>query len=324
MRVGMRDVAKHAGVSVATVSHVLNQTRFVAEETRQRVLKSIAELDYSPDPLARSFKTGKRNLIGFIVPDIANRFWATMIDEVENVLSAQGKKLIISNTKETRGREIDNIRILASGVVDGLIIASTLQDFQQIQEVVPEDFRMVFVDRTVNRCPCDCIISSDHDAIFKGMQALIQEGHKRIGYIVGLDRLSTSKNRLAAYRETMKAYGLPIENGFIQQGDSMANSSLQLVQNLLDLECTAIVVSNQVMSDDVLFYFSSHDIRVNEDIGLLVYGSEDRAEYTQNGIHLILQPSAEMGRLAGRQILERIDNPSSPIKNILLYSALSR
>ena len=89
-KVSIRDVAALAGVSTATVSHVINNTRYVKEETKRLVLKSIEELHYSPDATARSFKTGKRNLIAFIVPDISNPFFATMIEEVENVISKEG------------------------------------------------------------------------------------------------------------------------------------------------------------------------------------------------------------------------------------------
>lgn len=324
MRTSMRDVAKKSNVSVATVSHVLNNTRFVTEETRQRVMDAIAELGYSPDSLARSFKTGKRNLIGFIVPDIANPFWATIIEEVENVLSMKGKKLIIVNTKETESREIENIRILASGIVDGLIVASTLTDYHLIQKLVPEKFPMVFLDRIVTNCLCDSIISSDYDAMYKGVETLIQEGHRKIGYIKGLERLSTSQDRFSAYKAAMHSYNLPVDEKFVQQGDSMAKSSVLLLGELLEAECTAIVVSNNVMSDDVLFYFNEHDIKIGRDISLLTYSSGDKVDFSQRRMHLISQPSSEMGKIAGAQILERIDDPSLPIKNIILHSTLIR
>ena len=101
MKASMKDVAKHAQVSVATVSHVINNTRFVSEETRKKVMDSIKALEYVPDLSARSFKTGRKNLIGIIVPDISNPVWAIIIEEVESVLAKDGYKLLIVNTKET-------------------------------------------------------------------------------------------------------------------------------------------------------------------------------------------------------------------------------
>ena len=104
----------------------------------------------------------------------------------------------------------------------------------------------------------------------------------------------------------------------------MAKSSVLLLGELLEAECTAIVVSNNVMSDDVLFYFNEHDIKIGRDISLLTYSSGDKVDFSQRRMHLISQPSSEMGKIAGAQILERIDDPSLPIKNIILHSTLIR
>ena len=103
MKVTISDVARLAGVSTATVSHTINSTRYVSGETKEKVYRAIAELGYTPDASARSFRTGKKKTIGFIVPDISNKFFATMIESVENYLSAHGYHLIIANTKENAG-----------------------------------------------------------------------------------------------------------------------------------------------------------------------------------------------------------------------------
>ena len=105
MKVTISDVAKLAGVSTATVSHTINNTRYVSNETKEKVYRAIAELGYTPDASARSFRTGKKKIIGFIVPDIANKFFATMIESVEKYLSAHGYQLIIANTRENMERE---------------------------------------------------------------------------------------------------------------------------------------------------------------------------------------------------------------------------
>ena len=123
MKVTISDVAKLAGVSTATVSHTINNTRYVSNETKEKVYRAIEELGYTPDASARSFRTGKKKIIGFIVPDIANKFFATMIESVEKYLSANGYQLIIANTRENMDREETNIRLLTAGLVDGLLVA---------------------------------------------------------------------------------------------------------------------------------------------------------------------------------------------------------
>ena len=141
MKVTISDVAKLAGVSTATVSHTINNTRYVSSETKEKVYSAIAELGYTPDASARSFRTGKKKTVGFIVPDISNKFFATMIESVENYLSMHGYHLIIANTKEDMDREETNVRLLTAGLVDGLLIASTMDDFGRFDQMIPAGSR---------------------------------------------------------------------------------------------------------------------------------------------------------------------------------------
>ena len=317
----MRDVAQHAGVSVATVSHVINNTRFVSPETKERVLKSIQELDYSPDATARSFKTGRRNLIGFVVPDIANSFFATIIEESESVIARKGFRLIVVNTKETKQREADHLRALTSGIVDGLIVASTMENYTEFAQNISSPLPIVFIDRSLEGSLCDTIMIQNYNAVYRGVESLIQEGHTKIGYISGLPRLSTTIERLSAYRDAMKNYGLPIEDGFVQRGDSMSRSAVPHLAHLLELGCTAVVVGNNVMADDVLYYLNEHDIKIGRGFSIIGYDDTDHTNYNMRRMHMVRQPAKDLGRLAGQQILERMEFPDRPIKNIVLQAS---
>ena len=204
MKVTISDVAKLAGVSTATVSHTINSTRYVSGETKEKVYKAIAELGYTPDASARSFRTGKKKTIGFIVPDISNKFFATMIESVENYLSSHGYHLIIANTKENPEREENNVRLLAAGLVDGLLIASTMEDFSRFDALIPAGFPVVLVDRTfeVKRFPSVCV--SNFQPIYRSVCRLSGKGAKRIGIVGGLPRLSSTQERISAYRQAVE------------------------------------------------------------------------------------------------------------------------
>ena len=322
MRPNMKDVAALANVSVATVSHVINNTRFVSPETRQKVLDSIKQLEFYPDPVARILKTGKKNLIGFIVPDIANEFFATIIEEVEAVLGKHNYKLIVVNTKETKEREIENLQILSSGIVDGLIIASTLESFDPIKKVVPENFPMIFIDRTLPDCNCDTIIISNYDSMFCGVERLILKGHTKIGYITGLFHLSTTKERFKAYKDALEKHNILVEDKYIKYGGSVSNSSIKQAEELINEGCTALVVSNNVMASEVLYFLYSRNIKVGEEISLLGYNDSSHPSYMMNKIDYIAQPVVSLGRKAGEQILERIKNPQGTVTNNVLHSSL--
>ncbi len=320
-RSSMKEVAAMAGVSVATVSHVINDTRFVSEETRKKVMDSIKKLDYSPDQMARIFKTGRRNLIGFIAPDISNIFFARIIEEVESTIGHKGYRLIVSNTKETQEREMESIKILANGIVDGLIIASTMSSYHQLEPLLSNDLPCVFIDRALLDCPNDIITISNYRAVFIATETLINAGHRRIGYIAGLSRLSTTTERLQAYQDAMETYHLPVEDSFVCMGNSMRNGAGEFVEKLITAGCTAMIVSNNAMADDVLFFLAEHNLK--NKIALVGYNDSGYQSYGMRSIYTVCQPAADLGRAAGAQIMERIAKPDMQTREIILQATFS-
>lgn len=318
-KVSIRDVARHAGVSIATVSHVINNTRFVKEETRSLVEKSIEELHYSPDATARSFKTGKRNLIAFIVPDISNAFFATLIEEVETVISKEGFKLLVINTKETQKREIDNLRLLSSGIVDGFILASTMEDYTEITGLVPKNIPVILVDRNLPGAPYDSVTVANYQAMYNGVEYLIRRGHKKIGFITGIPRISTTAERLDAYRDAMEKHHL-YSDSLVCVGTSMSTLVSENLDTLLARGCTALVISNNIMAIEAMMLLNKRGIRPHHDIDLIGYKDSEQAQYGLQHMSLIRQPVVELGRAAGTQLLDRLKHPDMPVQKILLQA----
>ena len=323
MKVTISDVARLAGVSTATVSHTINQTRYVSEETRDKVYAANRELGYTPDASARSFRTGKKKTIGFIVPDISNKFFATMIEAVENCLSAHGYHLIIANTKENAEREETNIRLLSAGLVDGLLIASSIEDFSRFESLIPAGFPVVLVDRTFEAKRFPSVSVSNFQPIYRSVCRLAGKGDKRIGIIGGLPRLSSTRERIAAYREAVADCGLPQDEALIRFGNSMENSARACLDELLEQKCDAIVVAQGLMASDTVIYLHEKGLRLGEDIDLVTF-----VDYDSNINHLysnqmdcIVQPVEELGEAAGEQILQRIESPDAPVFEQVLTSA---
>ena len=217
--VSIRDVATLAGVSIATVSHVINGTRNVNDTTRAAVEKAIEELHYVPDSTARSFKTGKRNLVGFVVPDISNAYFSTMIEEVEDILAQEGYRLLVLNTREDPVREAEGLNVLTSGLVDGLILATTMTDCKCLTASIPNGFPVVLIDRYLPGAPYDAVSVSSYGSMRLGIDYLIRKGHRKIGFLTGIPNISTTADRLKAYQDGMAAGGLSTEN-LIQVGTS--------------------------------------------------------------------------------------------------------
>lgn len=314
-RIGIQEVAQRAGVSTATVSYIINNKKQVSPETRKRVEQSIKELGYRPNEIARSFKTGKKNLVAFIVPDIANNFFSTLIEEIESVLASENYKLMILNTKETKLRELDSINTISRGMVDGVILASTMGDYSEIKDVLPPSIPIIFIDRELPDCPSDSITVNCYDATSAGIENLIAKGHFRIGYITGLPRISTTIERLNAYTAVMKKHGI-YDPSLIRIGDSMSHCVKTNLDSLLDSGCSAIVITNNVMATEAMLQMLDKGILPGRDVDMLGFKDSFQAQYGLQHMDLIVQPTQELGQLAGRQILKRMADPSAPQEHI--------
>ena len=307
------DVARAAGVSTATVSHTLNGTRTVSEHSRELVMKAIRELGYTPNAFARSFRTGKKNIIGFVVPDISNQFFARLIETVESSISAEGFHLIIANTQENKERELQHLRYLTSGVVDGILLASTMESYSEFSAVLPASFPTVLADRKVDAAPFSSVTVSAYQSVYRSVASLIEQGQRRIG-------LSTSRERLAAYRQAMSDFAIPIEDGFIQHGDSMERSAWNSTRELLKQRCTAIVASNGLMGTDVYHCLRECGMQIGRDVELVCFSDFDSPLLESSPVRLVAQPVDELGKMAGEEILRRIKDRAAEQKQILLSS----
>ena len=313
----LRDVAKLAGVSTATVSHALNGTRFVSEEIVQRVKKSAEELQYTPNMVARGFRRGKSNTIGLILPDISNHFFSSLVGIIENSLSKKGYHLIIAITNENFQLERQHLQYFSAGVTDGIILASAATDAAKIEEVLPGGFPITLIDRCPNDLVWDSVAISSERAIFDAVSYLVQKGHKRIGFLSGLPTLSTTQERLGAYKMALKQNDLPFDEEMMCLGNSQVESSKTGTEALISVGCTAIVVCNGLMTYEAQQYLWDRSEPLMEKIDIV--GFKDGYRLVA-GSAFIAQPIEELGIRSAEQILYRIENTEAPIREIVLNS----
>ena len=323
MKVTISDVARLAGVSTATVSHTINNTRYVSGDTKEKVYQAIRQLGYTPDASARSFRTGKKKTVGFIVPDISNKFFGTIIESAENYLSANGYHLIIANTKENMEREETNLRLLTAGLVDGLLIASTMDRFSRLDGLIPAGFPVVLVDRTFEAQKYSSVSVSNFQPIYRSVCRLAAKGKRRVGIIGGLPRLSTTRERIAAYQTAVADCGLTQDEALIRYGDSMEDSAPPCLDELLSLGCDAILVCQGLMASVTIAYLRGKDIWPQRDLELVSFVDYDTHayEFYYDQVDQIIQPVEELGRAAGEQILLRVEKPDAPVLERVLTSS---
>ncbi len=316
----MKDVARYAGVSVATVSHVINNSRFVAPATKEKVLKGIAELNYSLDLSAKSLKTGRKYLIAFLVPDISNPFFSTLSEEIESHLMPSQYRLLLANTKENPEKELAHLAALTP-LVDGFILASTLPSSAKIKRIVGTRKPVVLLDRRLQDAPWDCVSSNSYHAVQEGTSYLLQHGHKRIGYIADLPHLSTTKERTQAYIDCMKDSGY-FDETLLISARSFARKNHLHVRTLLQRGVSAIILSNQLMAIEAYIELNEQRLKGVTGIELLGFEDSNQPQYGLRHMHKIVQPTQTLARSAAERILKRIEGEEAEPRNFVFPSKL--
>ncbi|PYG85767.1 LacI family transcriptional regulator [Ruminiclostridium sufflavum DSM 19573] len=312
MSASIKDVAIKSGVSVATVSHVINNTRFVSEATKNKILTAMEELKYVPNSMARSLRTNKTKTVALLIPDISNFFFTEVAEAIERVLSKKGYSLFLCNTGESIYIEKKQIMLMSSQLVSGIIIAPTSRDFDYRSMFTDVNYPIVFIDRKTYKSQADVVMVDGKTATYDAVSSLIEKGHRRIGYIAGRDGLSTTDERLSGYLEAIRENGLQIDEKLIKRGDSRHESGYQLTEELVNTDATAIFVSNNLMAVGALKCLSNKNISIPESMAVIGFDDYNWSTITNPPLSTIKQPVAKLGAMAAELVLKRIENPEGP------------
>ncbi|WP_410511328.1 LacI family DNA-binding transcriptional regulator [Paenibacillus sp. BR2-3] len=310
MKVKIKDVAIEAGVSTATVSHVINSTKNVSAEVRQKVTKAMKQLDYIPNSVARSLRSRKSNTIGLIVPikanDNANNFFLSVANGIECILKKYGYHLLLSNSQENHLEEIERIKMFNTQNIDGLIIAPTSKLCSETDKLFG-DYPVVFIDRKPAEPPGDWVLVDGTKGAYCGVTALLDKGHRKIGCIAGLPDISTSKERMDGYRQALSDYKVDFNESLLKIGDMSWETGYELAGQLLQEEgATALFVANNAMSLGAVKYLKENNIRIPEDIALIGFDDYEWTEIVHPALSVIRQPSNELGKKAAEMLIHRI------------------
>ncbi|NJN93745.1 MAG: LacI family transcriptional regulator [Anaerolineales bacterium] len=331
-RVNIRDVADRAGVSTATVSHVINQTRFVSDETRRRVLEAVDALNYHPSTIARGLATKTTQSIGLIISDITNPFFTAVARGVEDEFNQHGYHTIFCNTDEDPAREDEYLRLLFAHQIDGLIIAPTGTHSERLIRMAEAEVPIVLLDRSAPGITAPLIEVDNENGAYQATRYLIELGHRRIGILTGLATISTLAMRVKGYKQALQEAGLPIDESLIVRADprfhknqlyltelSLLNSitNLQMtpsaflaLQNLLDLpdRPTALFVTNNQMTLGTLHALRQRKLRCPEDISLVSFDDHDWASLFSPPLTVVRQPTYELGQCAAKLLIKLINH----------------
>lgn len=319
----IREVAEKAGVSVTTVSHVVNQTRFVASETELRVRQAMQDLNYRPNTLARSLRRGETKTIGLILPDSANPFFAESARLLEEAAFNQSYSLILCNSNGDLEKELRYTDVLFNKQVDGIIFMAAGDDTQSLLELVNRKFPVVIVDRILDHMEVDAVITDNHQSGILATRYLIENGHKRIGIIRGPSNVTPSAQRVTGYQQALTEAGISIDPKLEVSGDFHSRSGYTATVQLLKAKpLTAIFACNDLMAIGALRAIREAGLSVPEDISLIGHDDIEMASYTQPALTTIAQPIELLAETAIQFLLDRIKQPGVPPRRIILPNQL--
>ncbi|AOR34971.1 LacI family transcriptional regulator [Streptomyces fodineus] len=336
----MADVARSAGVSVATVSHVLNGTRPVLPHTRQAVLDAIDALGYTPNTLARSLVTSRTRSIGLAVSAISNPYFTEILQGVEAAALEAGYSLLIADPHDDPGHERKVVQLLHERRVDGMIVAPSANPRELVGYLRRHAVPTVFLDRLIDRDGTDGAAAGDGAGTADGEGApwydqvcaesaeptarlvthLAGLGHSRIGLVAGLPGLSTTSERVSGYRNGLAAAGLAHDERLLVSGNSEADGAEEATAALLALPDppTALVTANNAMTIGALRALRRHGLSVPDDIALCCFDDFAWTDLFSPRLTAIAQPSREVGAQAVRVLLERLGERRRPTRTVRL------
>lgn len=322
----MKDIAKLAGVSTSTVSHVINKTRFVSEEISQRVNNAVKELHYSgPSVLARSFKVNRTKTLGMLVTTSTNPFFGEVVKGVERSCYQNGYSLILCNTEGDHQRMRESINTLLQKRVDGLILMCSSLEGERLDvfEHYP-DIPVVVMDWGPMLFTCDKIQDNSLRGGYMATQYLIESGHTDIGCITGPLIRHQAQMRYEGYKRAMNEVNLSFNSDWIIESDFECEGGYDAFMKMHHRGTlpSAIFVSNDMMAMGVINAANECGIKIPDDLSLIGYDDIHIAKYMSPALTTIHQPKYRLGQAAVETLLKRLDNQVSDIQVIQLEPTL--
>lgn len=319
----IKDVARHANVSISTVSHVVNRTRFVSDKARQDVEAAIRALGYVPSAVARSLKSNTTRTLGMLIPNCSNPYFAEIVRSVEDHCFASGYTLILCNTDDEPLRQGVYLKVLAEKRVDGLIIISTGED-SDLQDLLQGlTTPTVLLDREVTHVHCDLVETANVQGGQMATEHLVALGHQRIACIGGPAELSPSAQRIQGWRNALAAAALEAKD-LLWHSDFSSQGGFNAMQEILQSghQPSAVFVCNDLMGIGALSAAHEAGLRIPQDLSVIGFDDIELARFTSPPLTTIVQPKQRIGRLAVDMLLERIQGGRLDTKQVLLQPEL--
>jgi LacI family transcriptional regulator len=329
----LEDVARHAGISVATAGRALGNYGRVSAQTRNLVLKAARDLNYQPNALARGMKRRSTSTVGLIVGNICNPFFSTIVRAVEGTLIKRGYNLIVCDSDEDISKEGSHIQVLFQRRVDGLIVSPTASpdgSSSRAAKLISErGVPLVLIDRLVPGARVPIVAADNMGGAFDATKYLLELGHRRIGIIVGRKTLGSMTARVEGYRRALDSVGATFDESLVVDGvDVGVQGGDYAAQQLLALSSrpTAIIAMNNLLVLGALNAVREKGLRIPRDISIIGWDDFDAASHLRVPLTVVDQPAWAMGTMAADHLLRLMSEETTdqPLEILLRCNVIRR
>jgi LacI family transcriptional regulator len=317
-KITIKTIAKELGVSTSTVSKALKDSHEISTETKEKI-KAFAKLyNYKPNNLALQLRNQKTKVIGVILPKIVHHFFSTVIMGIEEVATKKGYNIMVCFSNESYQKEVENLKVLSNGSVDGIIVSiasETLQnkDFNHFKDLVNEEIPLVLFDRVVDEILCDKVVVDDVGAGYKATQHLIENGCKKIALITTPQHVNVGALRRQGYEKALIENYIKTDKNLIVEIDEKKDFKSQ-IETIFKNDIDAVFAVNEIYAAIAMRIAKEKKFEIPEDIAIIGFTDGLISEYSSPSITSIAQHGLEMGRQSGAALIERIEKESEDLK----------
>lgn len=319
----IREVAKRAGVSVATVSRVLNNSDLVSEETRERVLKAIKDLNYHPNLLGRNLRRLKTKMVLALMPNVSNPFYARVVKGIEDVAHKNGYNVMLCNTDSDPEREKAYLDLLKNKLADGVILMASVMGKDELT-LLAENYPVVQCCEYIEGAGASYVSIDNFSAAYKAVKHLINLGHRRIALITCKNDFISTRQRETGYRKALEDANIEFDENLIKYGDYSFKSGMRAARQLLSLEekPTAIFAISDIMAIGAIKALKEEGFKAPEDVAVVGFDDISFASMYDPALTTVSQPKYDLGCIAMEVLLKHIEGELEDPQRIFLEHEL--
>ncbi|MBU3199694.1 LacI family transcriptional regulator [Clostridium estertheticum] len=319
--VGIKDIAIECNVSATTVSRALNNSKEISKKTRELILKTCEEKGYIPNSAARSLILNKTNMIGLLIPDITNQYYAYVSKGVSSYLEKIGYGLVLCNSDRNKDNENRYIDFLAQKRVDGIILIPVkpkASDYKKIIANVP----LVMADNYVKDLEVSYVGNDNYVGARKIVSHMLRQGYRKIGVILGDESSTASNERLKGYKDILTENNIEVNNDILLNSSANFEDGFKLAEILINKKVDAIFTINDSVAMGVMKYAHMNNILIPKDIGIAGYDDIEQASMLTVPLTTVHQKKFELGQIAAKILIAEINNHKTLKQTIILQPEL--